>query len=143
MFPAKSAVLNSFYLLTGAGVATAFTVHSLNPDFLTTSPVVIPADVKAVLNGVVRSSRAVCTIASSVVDYKYSLYGLSVDSEEYSQVLSEVHQRSAKRMLNLCEANKGFYVKAAQFAAALRRIPKEYSLTLSPLQDKFLVTSEK
>ncbi|KAL8109263.1 uncharacterized protein LOC141671800 [Apium graveolens] len=128
-FPAKSAVVNSFYLLTGAGVATVFTVHSLNPNFLTT-------DVKAVLNGVVRSSRAVCTIASSVVDYKYSLYGLSVNSDEYSNVLSEVHLRSAKRVLNLCEANKGFYVKAAQFAAALRKIPKEYSVTLSPLQDK-------
>ena len=29
-------------------------------------------------------------IASSVVDYKYSLHGLSVDSDEYSRVLSEV-----------------------------------------------------
>lgn len=36
----------------------------------------------------------------------------------------------------MCETNKGFYVKAAQFAAAMRKIPKEYSLTLSPLQDK-------
>lgn len=61
-FPAKSAVINSFYLLTGAGAATVFTVHSLNPNFLTTSPVVTPADVKAVKNGVVRSSRAVYTV---------------------------------------------------------------------------------
>ncbi|KAL1833527.1 hypothetical protein ACET3Z_003178 [Daucus carota] len=135
-FPAKAAALNSLYLLTGAGAATILTAHLLNPNYLTTSPVVTPSDLKAVLNGVVRSSRAVRTIASSVVDYKYSLHGLSVDSDEYSRVLSEVHLRSAKRVRNLCEANKGFYVKAAQFAAAMRKIPKEYSLALSPLQDK-------
>lgn len=50
--------------------------------------------------------------------------------------LSEVHLRSAKRLLKLCEANKGFYVKAGQFVSSLRQVPKEYSSTLSSLQDK-------
>ncbi|KAK1263358.1 hypothetical protein QJS04_geneDACA017505 [Acorus gramineus] len=39
-------------------------------------------------------------------------------------------------MLRLCEANKGFYVKAGQFISSMRRIPKEYSVTLSSLQDQ-------
>ena len=61
-FPAKAAALNSLYLLTGAGAATILTAHLLNPNYLTTSPVVTPSDLKAVLNGVVRSSRAVRTV---------------------------------------------------------------------------------
>ncbi|KAF2325699.1 hypothetical protein GH714_033340 [Hevea brasiliensis] len=75
-------------------------------------------------------------IGFAVADYKYSLRGLPVDSEEYRRKLSEVHLRSANRMLKLCEANKGFYVKAGQFVAALRQVPKEYSSTLSSLQDQ-------
>ncbi|XP_059451310.1 uncharacterized protein LOC132182126 [Corylus avellana] len=75
-------------------------------------------------------------IACTVVDYKYSLHGLPVDSDEYLRKLNEVHLRSAKRMLKLCEANKGFYVKAGQFVAAMRQVPKEYSSTLSSLQDQ-------
>ncbi|GAB2287693.1 hypothetical protein Dimus_022058 [Dionaea muscipula] len=48
----------------------------------------------------------------------------------------KVHLRSAKRVLKLCETNKGFYVKAGQFVAASRQVPKEYSSTLSSLQDQ-------
>lgn len=59
-----------------------------------------------------------------------------MDSEDYRGKLSEVHLRSANRMLKLCETNKGFYVKAGQFVAALRQVPKEYSSTLSSLQDQ-------
>ena len=53
-----------------------------------------------------------------------------------------MHLRSAKRILKLCEENKGFYVKAGQFVASLKQVPQEYSLMLSSLQDqvlKFLV----
>ncbi|KAG5568204.1 hypothetical protein H5410_064781 [Solanum commersonii] len=35
----------------------------------------------------------------------------------------------------MCEANKGIYIKAGQFVAAIRQVPKEYSTTLSSLQD--------
>jgi aarF domain-containing kinase len=34
-------------------------------------------------------------------------------------------------------------VKAGQFVATLKLVPKEYSLALSSLQDKFLVTFKK
>lgn len=47
-----------------------------------------------------------------------------------------MHLRSAKRFLKLCEANKGFYVKAGQFVAAQKVLPAEYSSTLSSLQDR-------
>ncbi|GMN71454.1 hypothetical protein TIFTF001_053403 [Ficus carica] len=51
------------------------------------------------------------------------------------------HLRSAERILKLCEANKGFYVKAGQFVAALRQVPKAYSSILSSLQDQVGVTN--
>ncbi|KAJ3697431.1 hypothetical protein LUZ61_001136 [Rhynchospora tenuis] len=87
-------------------------------------------------DGIVRSSRAISTIAFVVADYKYSLRGLARDSEDYQFKLSEVHLRSAKKLLKLCEANGGFYVKAGQFVSSLRQVPKEYTSTLSCLQDK-------
>ncbi|KAK4802679.1 hypothetical protein SAY86_000882 [Trapa natans] len=75
-------------------------------------------------------------VSATLVDYKYSLHGLSRSSDEYRHELSEVHLRSASRILNLCEANKGFYIKAGQFVAALGQAPKEYVSILSALQDK-------
>ncbi|CAK9317890.1 unnamed protein product [Citrullus colocynthis] len=83
-----------------------------------------------------RSSRAISTISLIVLDYKYSLNGVVEGSEEYRLKLSEVHLRSAKRLLKLCQLNKGFYVKAGQFAASLRQTPNEYSSILSSLQDQ-------
>lgn len=52
----------------------------------------------------------------------------------------QVHLRSAKRILKLCEINQGFYIKAGQFVASMRQVPKEYSSTLASLQDQVLIT---
>ncbi|XP_039777262.1 aarF domain-containing protein kinase 1-like isoform X2 [Panicum virgatum] len=87
-------------------------------------------------HGVARSSRAVYTIGFVVADYKYSLRGLDSGSADYRVKLSEVHLRSAKKLLKLCEVNGGFYVKAGQYVSSLRQVPKEYSSTLSCLQDQ-------
>lgn len=127
----KLGAKTSLYVLTAAGLATCATVTY---DFFnSTDTVNFPP---TFLNGVVRSSRAIFTISSCVVDYKYSLHGLPADSEEYGRALSEIHQRSARRILKLCDTNKGFYVKAGQFIAAARQVPREYSSSLSSLQDQ-------
>ncbi|KAI3784425.1 hypothetical protein L1987_43524 [Smallanthus sonchifolius] len=76
------------------------------------------------------------SITANVVDYKYSLQGLSKDTDQYTRILSEVHLRSAKRILKLCEMNQGFYIKAGQFVASVRQVPTEYSYTLASLQDQ-------
>ncbi|KAA8547660.1 hypothetical protein F0562_004089 [Nyssa sinensis] len=137
-FPAKVAKA-SLYLTSATGVATV-TYQSLNPKSFSFSDdtTAFSENIRAAFNGVIRSSRAFSTITLNVVDYKYSLYGLSADSDEYQRILSEVHLRSANRILKLCETNKGFYVKAGQFVASLRlrHVPKEYSSTLSSLQDQ-------
>ncbi|MCD9645097.1 hypothetical protein HAX54_033773 [Datura stramonium] len=121
------------YLIAGSAAGlfgAAVTFQTLNPSSLPSS-----ADCPFI-NGVVRSSRALFAITSNVVDYKYSLYGFNPDTDEYRLALSEVHLRSAKRILTMCDANKGIYVKAGQFVAAIRQVPKEYSTTLSSLQDQ-------
>lgn len=140
-FPVKAKT--SLYLITATtGFAAAFNFHSLNPNFPAVSDdslllsSTFPEKIRTGINAVLRSSRAVTTIALNVVDYKYSLHGLPLKSEEYRHTLSEVHVRSAKRILKLCEANKGFYVKAGQFVVALRQVPKEYISILSSLQDQ-------
>ncbi|XP_016648852.1 PREDICTED: uncharacterized aarF domain-containing protein kinase 1-like [Prunus mume] len=119
--------------------ATGLSFHAFNPNFLSSSSDCFPnfpEKLRAPIHGVYRSSLAIATIAFAAVDYKFTLHGLSVDSDEYRQKLSEVHRRSASRIRKLCEVNRGFYVKAGQFVAALRQVPKEYSLTLSSLQDQ-------
>ncbi|XP_035550644.1 aarF domain-containing protein kinase 1-like isoform X4 [Juglans regia] len=141
-FPAKAKTRLYLVACAGAATATGVSFHAFNPNspslsydsFLRSS--IFPEKILTVSHGVIRSSRAIYTIACTVVDYKYSLYGLPIDSYEYLQKLSEVHSRSAKRIQNLCEANKGFYVKAGQFVVSLRQVPKEYSSTLSSLQDQ-------
>ncbi|KAJ7964426.1 Protein kinase superfamily protein [Quillaja saponaria] len=135
-FPAKAKT--TVYLLT----ATGFAYQAVDSNFLSHSSDSLPISshfpekIRTGIDGVVRSFRAISTITFTVVDYKYSLHGLPVDSDEYRRKLSETHLRSAKRILKLCEANKGFYAKAGQFVAALRQAPKEYTSTLSSLQDQ-------
>ncbi|KAH6799364.1 Protein kinase superfamily protein [Perilla frutescens var. frutescens] len=124
----KFGAKTTLYLLTAAGLATAAADSFHSGDTVNFPP--------TFLNGVVRSSRSLFTITYCVVDYKYSLHGVPADSEAYGRVLSEIHLRSARRVLKLCDTNRGFYVKAGQFVAAARQVPREYSSTLSSLQDQ-------
>ncbi|PKA47149.1 Putative ABC1 protein [Apostasia shenzhenica] len=92
--------------------------------------------IHSIISGVVRSSRAIYAISCIALDYKYSLRRLDPGSGDYRSKLSEVHLRASKRLLKLSETNGGFYVKAGQFVSSLRQVPKEYSSTLSCLQDQ-------
>ncbi|CAN7129596.1 unnamed protein product [Brassica rapa subsp. narinosa] len=134
-FPARSK--SPLFVFTIAGVAiTAVTSSSAVSVFRDSTSIHNPNKIATAVEGVVRSSRAIYAITVTVADYKYSLRRLTADSDEYIQRLTEVHSRSAKRLLKLCESNKGFYVKAGQFVATLKLVPKEYSLALSSLQDQ-------
>ncbi|XP_073065507.1 uncharacterized protein [Primulina eburnea] len=129
----RFSVKTSAYVITASGVASLIYQCTDSPSHPSTRSLDFPFNF---LNGVVRSSRAIFNIASCVVDYRRSLYGVPASSDEYGRVLSEIHQRSASKILKLCDANRGFYVKAGQFVAAMRQVPKEYSSTLSVLQDQ-------
>ncbi|CAJ0917885.1 15152_t:CDS:10 [Entrophospora sp. SA101] len=58
-------------------------------------------------------------------------------SEEYKAAQKVVHLCVAKRLLNLCKLHTGIYIKGGQHLASLTFIiPKEYTDTLSILQDR-------
>ena len=51
-------------------------------------------------------------------------------------LLLKVHQRSAERLLKLCETNKGVFIKVGQHLAALELLlPPEYTSTLKVLHN--------
>ena len=48
------------------------------------------------------------------LDYKYSLWGMEETSEEYQDTMSQVHSRSAEKILDTCLENGGLYIKFGQ-----------------------------
>ena len=92
-----------------------------------------------VLNGGVhRFSRSLLTGLAIAVDYKYSLWGLEDYGEEYQDTISQVHTRSAERLLATCLDNGGLYVKFGQGMCTHGILPPEYSKVLVVLQDQAL-----
>nr|CAG4636916.1 EOG090X047B [Ceriodaphnia reticulata] len=89
--------------------------------------------------GVVRFGRAALTVGGIMFDYKKSLYSKPMDttSKEYTIAKSEVHLRSAQRLLKLCETNGGAFVKVGQHLGALDYlIPSEYVTTMKILHSQ-------
>ena len=74
-------------------------------------------------------------------DYKRSLFSsasqklLESDATEYVRMRSELHLRSAHRLLRLCKDNGGCFIKVGQHIAALDYLlPEEYVQTMKPLR---------
>ncbi|XP_016075655.1 PREDICTED: uncharacterized aarF domain-containing protein kinase 1 [Miniopterus natalensis] len=87
--------------------------------------------------GAVRVGRAVATTAVISYDYLTSLRSVPYGSEEYIQLRSEVHLRSARRLCELCCANRGTFIKVGQHLAALDYLlPREYTNTLKVLHSQ-------
>ncbi|XP_049276326.1 aarF domain-containing protein kinase 1 isoform X2 [Rhipicephalus sanguineus] len=87
--------------------------------------------------GIVRFGRAAATVSRIACDYKLATLGMDQDSEEYAKARSEVHQRSAERLLQLCCINGGVFIKVGQHVGALDYLlPKEYVRTLRVLHSK-------
>ena len=70
-----------------------------------------------------------------VADYKWSLRGLAKDSPPFQEARHGVHERSAARLLTLCERNGGLYTKAGQFIGTASGMPAPFQRELSKLQD--------
>ncbi|KAM4013360.1 aarF domain-containing protein kinase 1 isoform 2-T2 [Anomaloglossus baeobatrachus] len=87
--------------------------------------------------GAVRIGRAVLTTAVVTCDYLVTLRNVPPDAEEYPAIKSQVHARSAHRLLELCCANRGTYIKVGQHLGALEYLlPPEYTRTLSVLHSR-------
>ncbi|XP_012252555.2 aarF domain-containing kinase 1 [Athalia rosae] len=86
--------------------------------------------------GVVRLTRAAITVFELGSYYKSKLYSAKIDkkSTEYAKLKSEVHLYGAQKLLELCCANKGVYIKVGQHIGALDfLLPAEYVKTLRVL----------
>jgi aarF domain-containing kinase len=88
--------------------------------------------------GVVRFGRTFLTVGAIGLDYKYSLRNWKTMPEEESNSLwSQVHERSAKKLLHLCSKNGGVFIKVGQHVGAMEYVvPNEYSSTLKVLHSR-------
>ncbi|XP_022687144.1 uncharacterized aarF domain-containing protein kinase 1-like isoform X1 [Varroa jacobsoni] len=84
--------------------------------------------------GVCRVARSAIAVGSIVIDYKASFRNLKETDEQYADTRHGFHQRCAERLLKLCCANGGCYIKVGQHIAALEYlVPEEYTTTLKVL----------
>ena len=74
------------------------------------------------------------------VDYKQTFArhsSIDVGSKEWRRIKSGVHQRSADRLLSMCCANGGAYIKVGQHIGALEYLlPPEYVQTFKVLHSR-------
>ncbi len=57
-----------------------------------------------------------------------------------SQGRRDCHKRSAERLFEALMQNSGIYVKLGQHVAAVQLLPKEWTITMTPLQDQCFPT---
>ncbi|CAH2235282.1 aarF domain-containing kinase 1 [Pararge aegeria] len=82
---------------------------------------------------IVRLSRTAYTAVDIGRTYQSMLYSKEWDksSKEYLTLKSEAHQIGAEKLLKLCKANKGVYIKVGQHVGALDYLlPNEYVQTM-------------
>ena len=95
-----------------------------------------------------RSMRTIKTCVEMVCDYQWTLRSGNkpegIGEDEYLQLKSECHKRSAERLLKLCRQNGGVFIKLGQHLSALvYLLPREYTSTLKVLQDQCPASSLK
>jgi len=87
--------------------------------------------------GAVRFGRAAVAVGKIGWDYKKSLFSRQLETEEYEEVKSSCHTRSAQRLLELCQLNGGVFIKVGQHIGALDYLlPTEYVETMRVLHSK-------
>lgn len=82
---------------------------------------------------IVRITRTAYTAVDIGRMYQTMLYSKDWDreSKEYINVRSQAHKIGAEKLLELCKANKGVYIKVGQHVGALDYlIPNEYVATM-------------
>ncbi|XP_030023635.2 aarF domain-containing kinase 1 [Manduca sexta] len=82
---------------------------------------------------IVRLTRTAYTAVDIGRTYQSMLYSKEWDktSDEYLEVKSQAHQIGAEKLLDLCRANKGVYIKVGQHVGALDYLlPNEYVTTM-------------
>lgn len=86
----------------------------------------------------VRFARAFGTAGTIMADYRYLFYThTDYNSDQYKSARSEVHKRSAAKLLHLARTQGAVYVKIGQHIASMNHaVPDEYSSQLKLLEDR-------
>ncbi|XP_077587460.1 aarF domain-containing protein kinase 1 [Stigmatopora nigra] len=85
----------------------------------------------------IRFGRAAATTAVISYDYLTAFKHVEYGTEEYWDLKSKVHRRSAERLRDLCCANRGTFIKVGQHLGALDYLlPEEYTSTLKVLHSR-------
>lgn len=115
--------------LTGLAAGTAATAVSLHAN-----------DYDPNSLGIVRLSRAGLTVLQIARTYRQTLYYRDWPDKqcaEYKALKSRAHTLAAGRLLDLCCANKGVYIKVGQHIGALDfLLPPEYVQTMKVLHSR-------
>ncbi|KAM0949984.1 putative ABC-type Cd(2+) transporter [Dioscorea sansibarensis] len=115
------AKLATWLTLIGGGAAGAAVATSEDPFVTMKVCTIVP----------VRLLRDFITAATIVMDYEYSTMGLKEGSAEWSKAKHEAHERSARRLRELCFRNGGIYIKLGQHIGQLQYlVPQEYVETM-------------
>ncbi|OJA08664.1 hypothetical protein AZE42_01169 [Rhizopogon vesiculosus] len=83
-----------------------------------------------------RCSRLAEAAISGAIDYKWTLARIYASEEDRLEAVSQCHVRSAQKVLKALLANGGIYIKLGQHVASLVVLPREWTSTFTPLQDK-------
>ncbi|KAJ7770216.1 ABC1-domain-containing protein [Mycena maculata] len=89
----------------------------------------------SVLAGV-RCYRVVAAACLGVIEYKITFSKKYASEEDRLRSVSECHTRSAQHVLRSLLANGGIFIKLGQHMASLLVLPREWTSTMRPLQDK-------
>ncbi|KAG9268895.1 putative aarF domain-containing protein kinase 1 [Astyanax mexicanus] len=86
---------------------------------------------------IVRFGRAAATTAVISYDYLTAFRNLPYGTENYWEIRSQVHKRSAEKLRDVCCANRGTFIKVGQHLGALDYLlPEEYTSTLKILHSR-------
>lgn len=112
--------------LAAGSVATGVSLHDNNYDISSL--------------GIVRLSRSALAVLDVAQTYKRTLYFREWPDKqcaEYKELKSRAHTIAANRLLELCCANKGVYIKVGQHIGALDYLlPAEYVQTMKVLHSR-------
>ncbi|XP_062378798.1 aarF domain-containing protein kinase 1 [Sardina pilchardus] len=113
-------------------VSTVATAVFASSGFVLYSKHVDPNDIS-----VIRFGRAAATTVAISYDYITTFRNVPFGTEEYWDLKSKVHRRSAERLRDLCCANRGTFIKVGQHLGALDYLlPQEYTSTLKVLHSR-------
>ncbi|KAG2150579.1 ABC1 family-domain-containing protein [Suillus clintonianus] len=83
-----------------------------------------------------RCSQLAQAAISGAIDYKRTFARTYASEDDRLEAVSQCHVRSATKVLNALLANGGIYIKLGQHIASLIVLPREWTSTMAPLQDK-------